>query len=207
MTIPRSPRVSSTVDAVTDAPSHADLEVDAGSRTGDRWFDLFGALAEGRCAALDELYDLAAAEIYGLALWRTASREDAADVVQEVFVKLMEHGARLAAVRNPRAWLLTVARRAAIDVVRRRGRRLEEPVDEYPFLTAGDDSGRLLDAAHVSVLLAGLPAAQREAIFLRHFAGCTFAEIGRIVGVPTFTAASRHRAAVAALRDLLEDRG
>jgi DNA-directed RNA polymerase specialized sigma24 family protein len=55
------------------------------------------------------------------------------------------------------------------------------------------------------VLLAGLPSTQREVVYLKHFAGCTYSEIGRIVGVPTFTAASRHRAAVAALRDLLED--
>jgi RNA polymerase sigma-70 factor (ECF subfamily) len=205
MTISRSPRVSITVEAVTDDSSPADLDRDAGSQTRDRWRELFAELAAGRMAALEELYDLAAADIYGLALWRTSSTEDASDVVQEVFMRVVEQGKRLAGVRNPRSWLLTVARRAAIDVVRKSRRRLEDPVEQHPYLTAGDASGRLLDAAHVSVLLAGLPSTQREVVYLKHFAGCTYSEIGRIVGVPTFTAASRHRAAVAALRDLLED--
>ena len=37
-----------------------------------------------------------------------------------------------------------------------------------------------------------------------HFAGCTFAEIGRITRVPTFTAASRYRLGIKKLRTLLE---
>jgi DNA-directed RNA polymerase specialized sigma24 family protein len=53
-------------------------------------------------------------------------------------------------------------------------------------------------------MLAGLPLKQRETIYLRHFAGCTFADIGRIVGVPTFTASSRYRLGVHRLRRLME---
>ena len=37
-------------------------------------------------------------------------------------------------------------------------------------------------------------------------ASCTFAEIGRIVGVPKFTAASRYRNGIAKLRRLMEGR-
>ena len=48
-----------------------------------------------------------------------------------------------------------------------------------------------------------LPPAQREAIYLRHFAGCSFAEIGRATGVPTFTAASRYRLGLQRLRRLV----
>ena len=175
------------------------------------------ALATGRLAALDDLYDLAAPSLYGLALWRTGSEEDAADVVQEVFVRVAEQGSRLAKVRNPKAWLLTVARRAAVDVTRRRSRRTADSLDDHPFLTAADDHGeRLLDAAQVSVLLCALPESSREVIYLKHFAGCTFAEIGNIVagkwlstlapggaisfGMPNSGAASRDEVVLAGLR-------
>ena len=198
--------VSSIVEAVTDdlppisneserAPHHADED----------WRDLFADLAAGRLAALDELYDAAAPSLYGLALWRTGSEEDAADVVQDVFVRVAEQGSRLAMVRNPRAWLLTVARRAAVDVTRRRSRRAADSLDDYPFLTAADDHGeRFLDAAQVSVLLSALPESSREVIYLKHFVGCTFAEIGDVVSVPKFTAASRYRNAIQKLRKLME---
>jgi DNA-directed RNA polymerase specialized sigma24 family protein len=95
--------------------------------------------------------------------------------------------------------------RAAIDVTRRRSRRSAEPLEEYSFLTAcDDDSERMLDAAQASVLLAGLPEIHREVIFLKHFAGCTFVEIGEILGVPKFTAASRYRAGIEKLRKTME---
>jgi RNA polymerase sigma-70 factor (ECF subfamily) len=62
----------------------------------------------------------------------------------------------------------------------------------------------MLDAAHVSTMLAGLPETHRDVIFLKHFAGCTFVEIGEIVGVPKFTAASRYRAGIEKLRKMME---
>jgi len=194
------------VEAVTDElPPISKEDARAHRRADEDWQKFFDQIAAGRLAALDELYDAAAPSLYGLALWRTGSKEDAADVVQDVFVRVAEQGARLAKVRNPRAWLLTVARRAAVDVTRRRSRRAADSLDDYPFLTAADDHGeRLLDAAQVSVLLSALPESFREAIYLKHFVGCTFAEIGDIVGVPKFTAASRYRNGIQKLRRLME---
>ena len=174
-------------------------------RAGDDWRGLFADLAAGRMESLEKLYDAASRQLYGLALWRTGSEDDAADVVQDVFVRLVEQGRRLSKIRKPRAWLLTVTHRAAIDVTRRRVRRSAEPLEEYSFLTAaGDESERMLDAAQVSRLLAGLPETHRDVIFLKQFAGCTFVEIGQIVGVPKFTAASRYRAGIEKLRKLME---
>ena len=171
----------------------------------DRWKSIFAAIAEGGLHALDELYDLAAKDVYRLALWRTGSREDAEDVVQDVFLRVATQGRRLSPVRHPRRWLLTVTHRLAIDLCRKRGRRSVEPIDEVSYLVApSTDPDREIEARELSSLIAGLPEKQREVLLLRHFADCTFSDIGRITGVPTFTAASRHRLAVAKLRRLLE---
>lgn len=173
--------------------------------TESRWLEVFRSLAGGRLAALDELYDLAAADVYRLALWRTGSREDAEDVVQDVFVRVAEQGRRLAPVRRPRTWLLTVAHRRAVDLFRQRRRQRTDPMDEAPYLEAtGRDPDLALEAERVSRQIHRLPAKQREVILLRHFADCTFREIGGITGVPTFTAASRYRLAMIKLRRELE---
>lgn len=169
------------------------------------WRRLFGELAIGRMEALEELYDAASASLYGLALWLTRDREDAADVVSEAFVRLAEQGERLTRVRDPRAWLLVVTHRLAVDVVRRRRRRPSDPLDAAELVVAvADDPGRARDASRASALLAELPTTQREAVYLRHYADCTFAVIGRITGVPIFTAASRYRLGIRRLRRLLE---
>jgi RNA polymerase sigma-70 factor (ECF subfamily) len=159
---------------------------------------VFAALAAGDPDALADLYARSAHEIFGLALWRTGSRDDAADVVQDVFVKVMAEPARLASVRRPRAWLLAVAHRCAIDVVRRRRDDLA-PADDL-LMAAPEEPGRRIDAARLTELLHRLPAAQREALYLRHFAELSFRDIGGVTGVSTFTAATRYRLGLARLR-------
>jgi RNA polymerase sigma-70 factor (ECF subfamily) len=167
----------------------------------------FSALSAGDPDALEAIYDAIADRIYGLALWRTGSAEDAGDVVQEVFLRIVEGRSRLGSVKEPFPWLLGLAHHVAIDVARRSKRRATIPLDSVPFLAAAErDHASPIDAARVSRLLARLPAAQRDAIYLRHFEECTFEGIGRITGVPTFTAASRYRLGIGKLRRLLEGR-
>jgi len=166
--------------------------------------ELFRRLAGGDAGALEPLYDSVADRLYGLALWRSGSPDEAAEVVQEVFVRLAERPDRLAAVADPLRWLLSVAHNAAVDRGRRRQVRAAAPLDEASFLAAPEeDPSRPLDAARASRLLAQLPAPQRDAIYLHLYAERTFAQIGDITGVPTFTAASRYRLGLARLRRLL----
>jgi len=176
-------------------------EVVVGDRT-DELLEAFDALAAGSRAPLGAIYDRYAGELHALALWRTGNAEDAADVVQDVFVKLATTGADLRRVRDPRLYLLGMTHRAATD--RRRTRRHDVPVEAAGFLEAASlDAGRALDAARASRLLATLPPAQREAVYLHHFGELTFRQIGAITGAPTFTAASRYRLAMRRLRALL----
>jgi RNA polymerase sigma-70 factor (ECF subfamily) len=176
-----------------------------GEPPAERLAVLFRAVAAGELDALDEIYTLVAGAIFGMALWRTGSVEDASDVVQDVFLRLASRRDRLTAVRNPRTWILSVACNAAADLARRRRRRDAEPLDAVPFLAAPpEDAARVLEARRASAFLGSLPPPQREAIYLKHFGGLTFAEIGEVARVPTFTAASRYRLGLARLRKLME---
>jgi RNA polymerase sigma-70 factor (ECF subfamily) len=169
------------------------------------WAELFGAIASGNQDALTELYDAASAAIFGLALWRTGSPDEAGDVVQDVFLRLIELRDTLGGISRPRSWLLSVAHHRAVDSARRRRRRAATPIETIAYLVApSGDPERSLDALRASRLLGALSAAQREAIYLHQFAGCTFREIARITRVPTFTAASRYRLGLRRLRTLME---
>ena len=53
-------------------------------------------------------------------------------------------------------------------------------------------------------MVSTLPPTQRDVIYLRHFADCTFRTIGRITRTSTFTASSRYRLGMAKLRRLME---
>ena len=165
----------------------------------------FEALARGEAEALEAVWDVASRRLWALALWRTGRPEDASDVVQEVFFRLASRREELARVATPHTWLLAVTHHAAVDLVRRRGRQRTEPLESAAVVEApAHDPGRRVEAERVSQHLSRLPAPQREAVALRHVEGFSYREIGRITGVPTFTAASRCRLGLSRLRRLME---
>lgn len=165
--------------------------------------ELFGDLADGRVEALERVWELTADDLYGLALWRTGSGADAEDVVQEVFVRIARAAKRLGRVKKPFGYLLRTAHRASIDVLRRRRRHAAEGEETLATLFVESDPVRAADASRLSRVLTELAPAQREVVYLKHFAGLKLREIGAATGVPTFTAASRYRLAVERLKKLL----
>ena len=85
------------------------------------------------------------------------------------------------------AWLLRIARNAAVDDARRRRRRWVLPVrstDEWPALARPTEEAVIAadEGDHLRRLLAELPAIQRDAIALRFGAGMTAREIGGVIG-------------------------
>jgi RNA polymerase sigma-70 factor (ECF subfamily) len=191
------------VPLTEDVPELADGV--PGEESEEEWKRYFEALADGDARALEALYDAGSRSVFGIALWRTGSVEDARDVVQEVFLRVARTRRRLLSVAEPRAWLLSLAHHVSVDLVRGRKRREARSLDDVPFLAApAEDLSREVEARRASALLSNLPDEQREAVWLKHFGECTFAAIGRITGVPTFTAASRYRLGVGKLRRLME---
>ena len=151
---------------------------------------------------LARIWELVGVDLYNLALWRTGSREDAEDAVQDVFARLAAAPERLRRARRPRTYLLTMAHNAAVEALRRQ--RRTRPLEEAPNLVEnGPDLVLRGDASRVSKLLLELPPPQRATVYLRHFIGLSFSEIGSVFGVSLFTAASRYRLAIQRLRRLL----
>jgi RNA polymerase sigma-70 factor (ECF subfamily) len=168
------------------------------------WRALFAELSGGNRDALGRLYDMASTRLYRLALWRTGNSDDASEVVQEVFIRLARDREQLGHIADPRWWLLAVTHRIAVDLTRRRSRRRDNATGDFrAFAAPAADPGRMIDADRAWELIRRLSPRQREVIFLHHFAELSFKEIGRCLGIPAFTAASRHRLAIAALRRLL----
>src|SRR5258708_5608157 len=85
-------------------------------------------LLSGDHEALGEFYDLYAGLVNGLALRILRDASDAEDVVQEVFVQAWRQASRFDPSRGtPEAWLCTMARTRALDKLRRRVSRREDP--------------------------------------------------------------------------------
>lgn len=178
---------------------------------------LVGRLAEGEDIALGELYDRYGKTVYALALAIVREPADAEEVVVDAFGQAW----RQAAAFDPRrgsvgAWLATIARSRALDMVRARGRRtraheraaqLSDEGIATPVAALGPDPGRGVERSEarrlVAQALSSLPEPQRVAIELAYFEGLSQSEIAERLAEPLGTIKTRMRTGMEKLRGLL----
>ncbi len=161
------------------------------------------ALGRGEERALEECFRRHAAMV------RTYVRhfvpaDGVDDVVQMVFLELWRSRARLDPERELEPWLLAVARRRAIDSLRRR----HDVVDASALRDLVGDRGeeiaeRVVWAMEVRNALGRLPQAQQEAIGLSYYEQLSQREIAERLDVPLGTVKARVARGLARLADEL----
>ncbi|MEU8247783.1 sigma-70 family RNA polymerase sigma factor [Nonomuraea sp. NPDC048916] len=125
-------------------------------------------------------------------LRRFVPSQEVDDMLQVVFAEAWRSRDRYDPGRSPRAWLLGIAHKRAVDHLRRR-RPHTVPLDDAD--AAGDD-GRagataLAERDRLHRALAELPTAQREAIVLAYYAGLSQREIAERLSLPLGTVKAR----------------
>lgn len=178
---------------------------------------LVSRMAAGEDGALGDLYDRYGKTLYALALAIVREPADAEEVVVDAFGQAW----RQATAFDPRrgsvgAWLATIARSRALDMVRARGRRaraheraahLSDDGIATPIAGLGPDPGRSAERSEarrlVAQALAALPEPQRVAIELAYFQGLSQSEIAERLAEPLGTIKTRMRTGMEKLRGLL----
>jgi RNA polymerase sigma factor (sigma-70 family) len=132
---------------------------------------------------------------YNLARWLTRNDADAADVVQESFLRALKFFGGFRG-GDTRAWLLTIVRNACFTWLRRnRVNELATPFDEEAHSGESDDPETILlegaDREMLGQALEGLPAEFREVVILRELEGLSYKKIAGIADVPVGTVMSR----------------
>jgi RNA polymerase sigma-70 factor (ECF subfamily) len=161
-------------------------------------------------AILRRLWDEHAGPLLAFVLRLTGGdRGRAEDVVQETLLQAWRHQEVLDPARGPvRPWLLTVARRVAIDHYRARQARPSEVGDEgLADLGIDDGIDEALERWLISDALATLAPAHREALLHTYYAGRTVTEAATVLGIPVGTVKSRVFYGLRALKLALEERG
>lgn len=155
--------------------------------------------------------------VYGLALAIVRDPHAAEEVAQDVFVRAWRYSSSFDARRGPAAaWLMAIARNAALDHVRARGRRLDRPLLEPTLERTLQRTGLAGDLAmadqppnaheELSVVagaVRSLPPDQRETLMAAAYYGFSAREISEAWDVPIGTVKTRLRLAVHKLRNEL----
>lgn len=171
--------------------------------------ELLHAVARGDEGALARLYDHYRLILFGLLARILNSREEAEDVLQEVFLQVWKRAADFDEQRGrPFTWLVTVARSRAIDRLRvlASRQRLAESAAQDATEDASDAVADTLHAEQREIVgraLATLPEEQRRTLKLAYFEGLTQSEIAAQLGTPLGTVKTRMRAGMMKLRELL----
>jgi RNA polymerase sigma-70 factor (ECF subfamily) len=185
-------------------------EEEARARRGD--VDLMLAAQRGSKSAFVELYDRHKQRLMDFALRMTGRNPHlAADVVQQVFLYVLQHLRSYRPSGSPVAYLYRIARSLCLDEMKRqRKRRLDSlgaPPDWEGLASDSDQGHALAAAAEERVALRRavdqLPPHLREVLVLRFYQGMSYEEIGRVVGCPPSTATSRMDYALKRLRKAL----
>src|SRR5262249_33044585 len=124
--------------------------------------------------ALAELYRLHRRSLFRIAYRLTGSREDAEDVVHDVFVGLPEAGERYETRGGLDGWLRRITARVALLKLRGRKRRAEVHLDGGLAVSAG---GAPADLIALQSAVAGLPEPLRHVLVLKEVEGYSHREI------------------------------
>ncbi len=174
-------------------------------------------LRAGDGAALRALMERYRGPLFGYLARMLGSAEDADDLFQEAFLRVLRHADRFDGGRRFRPWLYAIATNLVRNTWRARGHRdaasLDRPVEEDgaslaallagPAAPPAEGAARAEAAAAVREAVGGLPEKGRDALVLFYFQGLSYDEVAQALDVPLGTVKSRIHNAVARLAQAL----
>jgi RNA polymerase sigma-70 factor (ECF subfamily) len=172
-----------------------------------RWL---ARIAEGDAEALGALYDRHGRVVFGLLYRMLGSPEAAEEVAQDAFHSVWRRAGTYRADRGSvRTWLLAIARNAAVDWRRTKGKRASRDASIEEALALADETRveerviATLSAERVRAAVAALPREQRDVLVLAFWSGLSQSEIAARSAIPLGTVKTRVRLGMAKLRERL----
>ena len=164
--------------------------------------DLMGAIQAGNPEALSQLYDRYNGILKALILRVIHNEAEADDLLQEIFMEIWNQARNFCAQKGkPLGWMVTLARRRAIDGLRKKQayaraeERLQAETEQQPDAWVHNSTEEEIEFADTRVLvrevISSLPPPQQQAIELAFFRGMSQREIAANTNTPLGTVKTR----------------
>lgn len=201
-------------------PHNKDMEE---KRDSPELLALISRAADGDEVAFSTLLERYERLVYNLAFQYTQNRDDAADVVQDTFLKLWRTLPSFRGESSFSTWLFRITQNCALDHLRRRAGnrtlsltydsdesdedgRERELVDERVEHDPAANLERNERAKAVRAAIASLHAEHREVLVLREMEGLSYTHIAEMLGLELGTVKSRINRARIQVKEFLESR-
>lgn len=173
--------------------------------------ELLSKIARADRDAFESLYVATKAKLFGIILRIIYNQEDAAEVLQEVYVRIWNRAEHYAPDKAaPMTWMIAIARNRALDW--RRRVKVEVPMDDLPWLeNLADDSPTPLQqtiahdrARRLGACIGQLDEQQQQCMVLAYLEGLTHQELADRMERPLGTIKSWIRRSLTRLKMCLE---
>ena len=165
---------------------------------------LLRGIADGSEAAFEALWRRYGAAVHGVCRGILRDPEAAEDATQEAFARVWRSAGTVDPRRGePVAWLMTVARNAALNVARITH---AEPIGEVPGAADDARDQETVDRLWLHGALTRLPEAERAALELAYLADLSHSQVAARLDAPLGTVKARIRRGLARLTDMAEER-
>ncbi len=160
----------------------------------------------GETIDFESLYRTSRDDLYAYVAGLVRDRAAAEEVTAAAFERALTRRSSYKPGRgSPRAWLFGIARNAAYDELRRRGRTEPAADPEARNPPAGDATADVaLRRAALSAVLAVLSQDERDLVALKFEAGLANGDIGTVLGISESNVGTRLSRVVAKLRAAME---
>lgn len=172
--------------------------------------DLLRRVARGDERAFADVYELVSPTVYGLVLRILRDPAQAEEVAQEVLVEVWRTACRYDDRRgSPKAWVMTLAHRRAVDRVRseqastEREARAAAADTNRPYDEVSEEATTRIEGERVRRCLDTLTELQCQSVRLAYYGGYTYREVSRLLTTPLGTIKTRMRDGLIRLRDCL----
>ncbi|MFT3889998.1 MAG: sigma-70 family RNA polymerase sigma factor [Anaerolineales bacterium] len=179
--------------------------------TGTDETKLIAQVAQGNENAFLALYDRYASRVHGLTLHILGDDMLAEEATQDTFLKIWSRARDYLVERGPfLPWLLTIARRVALDRLRLESRRptlstSNDPEDTWQILPELDSLSDESRWRSMYFAVQALHPDQRKVVELAYYQGMSQSEIAEVLGWPLGTVKTRLRSALEALRGVWKE--
>ena len=172
--------------------------------------DLLLAVARRNRAAFRELYDKAAPKLYATVLRIVRNRPAADEVLQDVFLRIWQKAESFAPEAGPaRAWMTSIARNRAIDVLRQKSfvalAGSDDGVDAYERVAEDRDrEADMVNNASLRRCLGTIEEPARRCVLLAYYEGYSREELATRYDRPVNTIKTWLHRSLATLRECLD---
>jgi RNA polymerase sigma-70 factor (ECF subfamily) len=182
----------------------------ASEPSSDELEQLLARCAAQDPAALEKLYQRVAAQLLAVVTRIVRRRDLAEDALQDVFVRIWQQARQYDQIRGrPLAWMISIARYRAIDMLRGQRRVVSLDEGDLPLQLIADGASDPVEESSITQIalqrcLAILTAGQQRCLVLAYQQGLSHEAVAASVGHPLGTVKSWIRRGLQSLRRCLE---